>query len=192
MPCRGEEELGDAHVRAGKRLVGNPVVDRAPSTLDASTSRTRDVVERVHVARGRGRWGGQREQPTDGVSELLGFGKRKGSALGRISGLAPAAPAPGAPLLAALALAAGLGSLPRLVLGLQLIPPGVVPRSASLLLENGDGFGGKPLELRAFVVKVLEGAPTLEEMEQSRAGRRVGRSPPVVPAPAVPRGVRRC
>ena len=60
------------------------------------------------------------------------------------------------------ALAAGLGSLPRLVLGLQLIPPGVVPRSASLLLESGDGFGGKPLEFRAFVVIVLEGALTLE------------------------------
>ena len=100
MPWRCEEELSDAYVRAGKRLVGNPVVDRAPSTLDASTSQTRDVVERVHVARGRGRWGGQREQPTDGVSELLGFGKRKGSALGRISALAPAAPAPGAPFAA--------------------------------------------------------------------------------------------
>ena len=104
--------------------------------------------------------------------------------------------APGAPLLAALALAAGLAarSLPRLVLGLQLIPPGVVSRSASLLLESGDGFGRKPLELRALVVEVLEGALTLEEADGAVARGASGRgsTASVVPAPSVPRGVCRC
>ena len=92
------------------------------------------------------------------------------------------------------ALAAGLGSLPRLVLGLQLIPPGVVPRSASLLLESGDGFGGKPLELRALVVEVLEGALTLEEADGAVARGASGRGITASGAGArrVPRGVRRC
>ena len=83
---------------------------------------------------------------------------------------------------------------PRLVLGLQLIPPGVVSRSASLLLESGDGFGRKPLELRALVVEVLEGALTLEEADGAVARGASGRgsTASVVPAPSVPRGVCRC
>ena len=103
-----------------------------------------------------------------GVGDLLGFGERKSSGLGRIGGLAPAAPAPGVPRgLAARALAAGpaAGGL----LGSPLLPPGVVPRLAGLLLESGDGFGAKVLEERALLVEVLEGATTLEEADRAVA-----------------------
>ena len=46
-----------------------------------------------------------------------------------------------------------------------------MPRSASLLLESGDGFGLKALELRALLVEVLEGATTLEEADGAVARR---------------------
>ena len=44
---RREEDLSDAHIRVGKRLVSDPVVDGAPPVFDASTGRVADVVERV-------------------------------------------------------------------------------------------------------------------------------------------------
>ena len=137
-------------------MVSNTVVDRAPPAFDASTGRTADVVESVHVAgRWRGWWGSQRQQPTDGVGELLGFGERKSSAPGAPRALAVPAPAAGSVA----------GGLLGLVLGLQLIPPGVVPLGAGLLLESGDGFGGKALESRAPLVEVLVDPAALQDAD---------------------------
>jgi len=95
---------------------------------------------RARPCRRTGRRGARRQQRADGVGELLGFGVSKGSGLGRVGGLAPAAPAPGPPRGPA-ARAFAAGSAAGGLLGLHLVPPGVVPFSTGLLLESVDGFG---------------------------------------------------